>query len=83
MTVASGCVDDIGGVEPAAEADLEQKIVGGVSREGEKRGGGGDLEQGDRLAGIGRLAFVKQLDELVLVDELPPPAGRAGCARGT
>ena len=53
MTAASGVVDDVGGVEPAAEPHLEQAEVGRVAREeveGDRRG---DLEQGDRLAAVG------------------------------
>ena len=52
----AGAVDDVGGVEAAAEADLEQGEVGRGLAHGEEGGGGGDLEEGDGLAGVGRLA---------------------------
>ena len=47
---AERVVDDVGGVEIAAHADLEQQVVGrrlGEELEGRR---GGDLEEGDRLA---------------------------------
>ena len=45
-----GLGDHIGGVEPAAQSDFEQEIVGRGPREGEKGRRGRDLEEGDRLA---------------------------------
>ena len=65
MTRGRRLRDDIGGIEPAAQAHFEQQIVGGIAREGEKGRGGGDLEEGDGLAAIGLLAFLEQIGELV------------------
>ena len=46
----------VGGVEPAAQPGLEQHPVGAALGEGQEGRRGGDLEEGDRRAGIGRLA---------------------------
>ena len=53
-------IDHVGGIEPAAQADLEQQHIGGMAREQDEPGGGRDLEQGDGGAGIGALAFVER-----------------------
>ena len=47
--------DDVGGVEAAAEAHLQDHRVGGMLGEGQEGGGGRDLEEGDGVAGIGAL----------------------------
>ena len=49
ITLASGLLDHVGGVEPAAEADFEQQHVGRMAREQQERRRRGDLEHGDRL----------------------------------
>ena len=61
--------DDIGRVEPAAEPGFEQHDIGRRAREGEKRGGGRDLEKRDRFAAIGALALVEHREQRVLVDQ--------------
>ena len=72
-------VDHVGGVEPAAQADLEQHEVGRRAREGEKGRGRRDLEEGDRLAAVGLLALRPAARaRRVVVDQL---AGERGCAR--
>ena len=53
---AKGMIDDVGGVEPPAEADLEQQVVGRDLGKEQERRRRGDLEKGDRPAGIDRLA---------------------------
>ena len=70
ITVASGCVDDIGGVEPPAEPDLQQHDIGRMLREQAERRRGLDLEKGDRLAGIDLLALLQRRAQLVVVDQL-------------
>ena len=72
----------VGGIEPAAQADLEQQRVGRMAREQQEGGGGRDLEHGDRRAGIGALAFLEHGAEL-LVGGQPSAAGgrRGGSAR--
>ena len=46
-------VDDVGRIQPAAKADLEQGVIGGRLGEGQKGGRGGDLEIGDRVGTVG------------------------------
>ena len=53
-------LDHVGRVEPPAEADLQQQDVGRRAGEGEECGSGGDLEEGDRLAAVGPLAFLEE-----------------------
>ena len=69
-------IDDIGGIEPAAQSDLEQQHVGGMACEQQEGGGGGDLEHRDRRAGIGALAVLEHVAEL-LVGGQPSAAGGA------
>ena len=64
-------VDDVGGVETAAEPDLEQQHVGGALGEQHEGGCGRDLEHRDRPAGIGILAAAERFDQPLLVDEAP------------
>ncbi len=61
--------DDVGGVEPAAETDLEQDHVGRIAGEEEKSGGRGDLEMGDRPVVVDALDLDQRVGELVVVDE--------------
>jgi hypothetical protein len=68
--------DDVGGVEPAAEADLEQENVGRMTREQIEGGGRRDLELGDRPAVVDLFGPDQRVGEFVLVDERPPPASR-------
>ena len=70
--------DDVGRVEPAAEADLDDAGVGRCAREGEEGGGGGRLEEADlhAVGGVERLG--EQGGERLVVDQL---RRRAGCAR--
>ncbi len=69
---AQRMIDDVGGVEASAQPDFEQQIVGRHFGKEQERSGGGDLEIGDRPAGIGRLAALKR------VVELPARHQRAG-----
>ena len=74
MPQTSGALDDIGGVEPAAEADLDDAGVGGRAGEGEEGGGGGRLEEAD-LHALGRVERLgEQGGERVVLDQ---PAGEA------
>ena len=65
-----GARDDVGGVEPAAEAHLQERVVRRSPREGQERGAGGDLEVGDGGAGVDGLALVERVEQRVLGDEL-------------
>ena len=69
MTVRRGRSTTFGGVEAAAEADLEQGEVGRSLAHGEEGGGGGDLEEGDRLRPVRGLAALEFGDQAVLGDE--------------
>ena len=70
ITLASGSLDHVGGIEPAAEPDFEQQHVGGMPREQQKRRRRLDLEHGDRRVAIGALAFVERVGKLVVADQL-------------
>ena len=73
-------VDDVGGVEAAAEPDLEQREVGRGLGHREEGGGGGDLEEGDRLAGVrGLAAFAASRRG----GPRRSARRRGGCARGS
>ena len=75
-------VDHVGGVEPPAQADLEQQHVGRMTSEQQKRRRGGDLEHRDRRAGVGALAFVERVARARRRRRArPSPARRAGSAR--
>ena len=80
MTRQPRPVDDVGRVEPAAEADLEQRAVGRRLGHGEEGGGGGDLEEGDRRAGVRRLAA---LERRRAAGPRRSARRRGGCARGS
>ena len=69
MTVASGAVDHIGGVEPSAEADFQQHDIGRMLREQTKCRRGLDLEDRDRLAVVGLLAMFERGAQFVVVDQ--------------
>ena len=70
--VEHGTLDDVGRIEPAAEADLEQQHVGRVLGEGEKRRRSRDLELGDVVAAVGRLRARQHVDQRLLADRAPP-----------
>jgi hypothetical protein len=61
--------DHVGGVEFAAKAGLQQQDVGLHAREDEEGGDRRDLEEGDRIAAIGALAFFDQIDQRLLFDQ--------------
>ena len=69
-------LDHIGRVEPAAEADFQQQHVGRMAREQQQADRGGDLEHGDRGAGIGALAFLHGRRQFVVGNQ-PAFAWRA------
>ena len=80
MIVSAGSTITLVASQPPAEAHLQQSPLRRRPRHGEEGGGGGDLEEGDRRAGVRRLALIEQ----------PRPARarrsarpRGGCARGT
>ena len=62
-------LDHIGGVEPPAEADFEQQIVGGLAREQHEGRRSLDLEQRDRRVAIGALAFGERIGKLLIRDQ--------------
>ena len=72
--------DDVGRVEPAAEADLEQGPVGRGLGHREEGGGGGDLEEGDRRAAVRGLAAFEQRRR---AGPRRSARRRGGCARGS
>src|SRR6185436_5318127 len=85
---------DVGGVEPAAEADLDDAGVGGRAGEGEEGRGGGRLEEAqfhaggrvERFAEQGRQRRVAdqragEADTLVEADEVRAGIGMGGKAR--
>ena len=56
-------VHDIGRIEPAAKARLQQQQIGGRLGEGEEGRRRGDLEQSDQLAAIGGLGAGEAIDQ--------------------
>ena len=68
-------VHHIGGVEPAAQARLQQQEIGRIVGESEEGRGGGDLEQRDELAGIGGFGAGEAFDQRALFNRRG-----AGCA---
>ena len=62
-------VDHIGGIEPSAEADFEQHDIGRMLREQAERRRGLDLENRDRLAGVGALAMFERRAQFVVADQ--------------
>ena len=69
-------VDDVGGVEAAAEPDLEQRDIGGMLGEEEEGDRRGDLEEGDRLAAIGARARASIAAISSSSSTSTPPPGR-------
>ncbi len=59
----------IGRVVFAAEADFQNQRIGAMAREGENSRRRRDLEKSDRLAGIGRLAFLERGCEFLFRDQ--------------
>ena len=66
----NGALDDIRGVEPAAETNFKQHHIGRMARKQQKAGRGLDLEYRDRRAAVLSLAFGKRVGKFVVVDEL-------------
>ncbi len=62
-------LDDIGGVEPAAQPDFKQQNIGGMAREQQKPRGGLDLEHGNRRIAVFGLTFGERRGKLVIADE--------------
>ena len=74
ITVAQRVADDIGRVEPAAEPDFEEEEIGRMAGEHVEGGRRGDLELGDRRAGIDFLGTTMSASaSSSLVDEAPAP----------
>ena len=70
-------LDDIGGIEPAAEPDLENHGIGrlfGKEHEGHRRQ---DLEDGDLLSGIGRRHPPQGIGEHLVGDDPGGPCPRS------
>ena len=67
-------LENVGGVEPATQARLQQEDIRRLAREGQEGGGGGDLEEGDGGLAVGHLAFFQEGGQLGLWDQL---AGQA------
>ena len=77
-------VDDVGGVEAAAEPDLDDRRIGRMLGKQQEGHGGQDLEDGDRLAAIGLGDARDGFGQHLVVDQ-PAAArrGRAGSARAS
>jgi len=71
-------LDHVGGVQHPAQAHLQQAQVRLGLAEGQEGAGGGDLEEGDWLAGVGRLDPVEHLGERRLLDQPPGHADALG-----
>jgi hypothetical protein len=63
-------VDHVGGVQAAAEADLQQGVIRLGAGEGHIGGDGGDFEKGDRLVAVDPLAFLQQRGQRGFADQL-------------
>ena len=75
ITARQRRIDHVGGVEPAAETDLEQHHIGRMPREQAKCRRGFDFENGDRRARIGPLAMFERGKEFARHStRTPPPA---------
>jgi hypothetical protein len=64
-----GCkrpLEDVGGVEPAAKTDFEQKHVGRMPREQQQSRRGRQLEYGDRCSVIDTLAFREHVCQFLI-----------------
>jgi hypothetical protein len=62
-------LDDIGGVEPAAEPDLQDGGVGWIPREGKQGDGSRDLEEAWFDAGAKVENFGQKLHERLIIDQ--------------
>ena len=62
--------DDVGGVEPAAEADFEENNIGRTPREQQKRRGRLHFEHRDRRVAVLGFAVCQRSGERVVVDKL-------------
>ena len=60
--------DDVGGVEPAAEADFEENDIGRMPREQQKRRGRLHLEHRDRGIAVLGFAICQRSGERIVVD---------------
>jgi len=64
--------DDIGCIEPSAETDFQQQIIGGMLAEKLERRRGGDFEEGDRLTVVAFSHAVKAAKSSASPTSLPP-----------
>src|SRR5262249_60654219 len=64
-------IDDIGGIEPAAQTDLEQQHVRWTARKQQQPRRRRDLEYGDGRARVDALAFVERARKLRIRSESP------------
>ena len=71
MPADQRALDDIGRIEPAAEAHLEDAGVGGRAREGEEGGGGRDLEEARLDAAAASSTSASKLGEQLVLDQRP------------
>src|SRR5262249_1461941 len=71
-----GGMDDMGGIESSAQADLEQQHVRRTARKQQEARRRRDLEYGDGRTGVDALAFVERVAELLVRSE-PSLARRA------
>ena len=63
-------LEDVGRVEAAAEADLDQRRIRGMTGEKQKGDCGEDFEDGDRCAGVGLGRPSDGIGQRAVVDEL-------------
>ena len=64
-----GCSQHVGGVEPAAEPDLDDREVGGRFGEQQEGAGGQHLEHGDGRTGVDRLDALQRRDQRRLLHQ--------------
>ena len=69
ITLCTKRGEDNGGVEPPAQADLDDAEVRRGLGEGVEGEHGGDLEEADRRAGVGHLDLVDEPIQRRVVDE--------------
>ena len=62
-------IDDVGGVKPAAETDLQQHHIGRMPGEQTECRRGLDFKNGDRRARIGPLAMFERRNQFLVIDE--------------
>jgi hypothetical protein len=70
MTDTAGVVDDVGRVETAAKADLDDRGIGWMLGKQDEGDGRQDLENGDLLAGIGFGDTAQGVGEHGIIDQL-------------